>query len=48
MGVSAHEGALLDDFLHFLHAIGVTTLLEEAHGAAIQREMVPFVQYVLL
>jgi hypothetical protein len=42
------EGALLDDFLHFLQAIGVMALLEEAHGAAIHREMVPFVQYVLL
>jgi hypothetical protein len=28
--------------------IGVMGLLEEAHGAAIHREMVPFVQYVLL
>jgi|SRR5262252_1435923 len=42
------EGALLDDFFHFLQAIGVMRLLEEAHGAAVQREMVPFVQYVLL
>jgi hypothetical protein len=42
------EGAVLDDFFHFLQAIGVMTLLEEAHGTAIQREMVPFVQYVLL
>jgi len=42
------EGALLDDFFHFLQAIGVMSLLEEAHGAAIQRAMVPFVQYVLL
>lgn len=42
------EGALLDDFFHFLQAIGVMGLLEEAHGAAIHREMVPFVQYVLL
>jgi hypothetical protein len=42
------EGALLDDFFHFLQAIGVMTLLEEARGAAIHREMVPFVQYVLL
>jgi hypothetical protein len=42
------EGAVLDDFFHFLRATGVMTLLEEAHGAAIQREMVPFVQYVLL
>jgi hypothetical protein len=42
------EGALLDDFLHFLHATGVMTLLEEAHGVTIQRTMLPFVQYVLL
>jgi len=42
------EGAVLDDFFHFLQAIGVMTLLEKAHGAAIQREMRPFVQYVLL
>ena len=42
------EGALLDDFFHFLRAIGVMSLLEEAQGAAIQREMLPFVQYVLL
>jgi hypothetical protein len=41
------EGAWLDDFFHFLQAIGVMTLLEEAHGAAIHREMVPFVPYVL-
>jgi hypothetical protein len=42
------EGAWLDDFFHFLQAIGVMSLLEESHGAAIQREMLPFVQYVLL
>jgi hypothetical protein len=42
------EGALLDDFFHFLQAIGVMSLLEEAHAAAVQREMVPFVQYILL
>jgi hypothetical protein len=42
------EGALLDDFFHFLQAIGVMALWEEAHGAAIHREMLPFVQYVLL
>ena len=38
------EGAVLDDFFHFLKAIGVMALLEEVHGAAIQREMLPFVQ----
>ena len=37
-------GAVLDDFFHFLQAIGVMGLLEEAHGAAIHREMLPFVQ----
>jgi hypothetical protein len=42
------EGALLDEFFHCLRAIGVITLLEEVHGTAIQREMVPFVQYILL
>jgi hypothetical protein len=42
------EGAVLDEFFHFLQSIGVMALLEEVHGAAIQREMLPFVQYVLL
>lgn len=41
------EGALLDEFFHFLQAIGVMALLEQAHGAAMQREMLPFVQDVL-
>jgi hypothetical protein len=42
------QGALLDDFFHFLQAIGVMALREEVQGAAIQRAMLPFVQYVLL
>jgi hypothetical protein len=42
------EGAVLDDFFHLLRAIGVMTLLEEAHGTAIQREMLPYVPYILL
>ena len=42
------EGAVLDDFFHFLDQIGVMALLAEVCGTAIQREMVPFVQYVLL
>jgi hypothetical protein len=41
-------GALLDDFFHFLEAIEVMALLEEVHGTAIQREMSPFVQDLLL
>jgi hypothetical protein len=42
------EGALLDDFFHFLDQVGVLGWLAEAHGTAIQREMVPCVPYVLL
>ena len=42
------EGALLDDFFHFLRGIGVMALLEHVHGTAIQREMLPSVQYILL
>ena len=42
------EGAVLDDFCHFLQSLGVMALFEQACGAAIHREMVPFVQYVLL
>jgi Transposase DDE domain len=42
------EGAVLDDFFHFLQARGVLALLEEVHGTAIQRQMVPYVQYVVL
>jgi hypothetical protein len=42
------EGAVLDDFCHFLDQIGVMALLAEVHGTASQREMVPYVQYVLL
>jgi hypothetical protein len=42
------EGAVLDDFFHFLDQVGVMALLAEVRGAAIQREMLPFVQYVLL
>ena len=38
------EGAVLDEFFHFLQAIGVMALLEEVHGTAIQREMLPYVQ----
>lgn len=41
------EGAVLDEFFHFLPCSGVMALLEQVHGAAIQRAMVPFVQYVL-
>jgi hypothetical protein len=42
------EGALLDDFFHFLQVLGVVDLMERVQGTAIQREMVPAVQYLLL
>jgi hypothetical protein len=40
------EGALLDDFFHYLEEVGVMALLAEVHGTAMHREMVPFVPYV--
>jgi len=42
------EGALLDDFFYFLRQLGVIDLLNDVRSTAIQREMVPVVQYVLL
>jgi hypothetical protein len=42
------EGALLDDFCHYLQAIGVMALLAQACGTAIQRARLPFRPYVLL
>ncbi len=42
------EGAVLDDFFYCLHELGVIDLLGHGEGTAIQREMVPVVQYVLL
>jgi Transposase DDE domain len=42
------EGALLDDFFYFLHELGVVDLLGDVQGTAVQREMVPIVQYLLL
>ena len=42
------EGAVLDDFFYFLHELGVIELLGDVQGRAVQRQMVPYVQYVLL
>lgn len=42
------EGAVLDDFFYFLHELGVVDWLNDVQGTAVQRKMVPFVQYVLL
>jgi Transposase DDE domain len=43
-----NEGALLDDFFHFLQTLGVIDLLAQVHGTAIQRAMLPCVQSILL
>jgi hypothetical protein len=42
------EGALLDDIFDFLPQLGVVGLLDEVQSTAVQREMVPFVQDLLL
>jgi hypothetical protein len=42
------EGALLDDFFYFLQQLGVVDLVGHVQGTAVQREMVPCVQYLLL
>jgi hypothetical protein len=42
------EDALLDDFFYFLPELGVIAWLDEVQETAVQREMVPFVQYLLL
>jgi hypothetical protein len=42
------EGALIDDFFSFLQQLGVVDWLGDVQGTAVQREMVPFVQYLLL
>jgi hypothetical protein len=41
-------GALLDDFFYFLQELGVVDWLNDVRRTAIQREMVPIVQYVVL
>jgi hypothetical protein len=41
------EGAVLDDFFYVLHELGVIELLGDARGRAVQRQMGPYVQYVL-
>jgi hypothetical protein len=41
------EGAVVDAFCHLLQRTGVMLLLEQVHGAAVQRAMVPYGQYVV-
>jgi hypothetical protein len=42
------EGAWLDDFFSCLHKLGVVDLRGHVQGTAVQRAMVPIVQYLLL
>ncbi|HEX9869132.1 MAG TPA: hypothetical protein VGC99_11145 [Candidatus Tectomicrobia bacterium] len=40
------EGAVLDNFFHFLKTIGMMVLRDQVHGAAIPRQMVSYVPYL--
>jgi hypothetical protein len=40
--------ALLDGFFYFLKEVGVFSLMEQLHGEDVRRQMVDFLQYVLL
>jgi hypothetical protein len=42
------DGGLLDDFFYSLHQLGVVDLLGHVQGTAVQREMVPVIQDILL
>ena len=45
---SLEEGALLDEFVHFLDEVGVLSRWQALQGEDIQREMVDFFPYVML
>ena len=45
---SLEEGAILDEFVHFLDEIGVVPRWQALQGDGIKREMVDFFQYVML
>lgn len=45
---SLEEGAILDEFVHFLDEVGVLPRWQALQGDGIQREMVDFFQYVML
>jgi hypothetical protein len=45
---SLEEGAMLDEFVHFLDEIGVVPRWQALQGDGIKREMVDFFQYVML
>jgi hypothetical protein len=45
---SLEEGAILDEFVHFLDEVSVLSRWQALQGEDIQREMVDFFQYVML
>jgi hypothetical protein len=45
---SLEEGAILDEFVHFLGEVGVLPRWQALQGDGIQREMVDFFQYAML
>jgi Transposase DDE domain len=45
---SLEEGAILDEFVHFLDEVGVLPRWQALQGDGIKREMVDFFQYVML
>jgi hypothetical protein len=45
-GYRVDEGAVRDDFVHFLAQIGGMALRAEGHGAAVQRDMLPCIPSV--
>ena len=45
---SLEEGAILDEFVHFLDKVGVLPRWQALQGDGIKREMVAFFQYVML
>ncbi len=45
---SLEEGAILDEFVHFLNELGVLPRWQALQGDGIEREMVDFFQYVML
>ena len=45
---SLEEGAMLDEFVHFLDEVGVLPRWQALQGDGIEREMVDFFQYVML
>jgi Transposase DDE domain len=45
---SLEEGAMLDEFVHFLDEIGMASRWQALQGEGIKREMIDFFQYVLL